>query len=125
MPASGRALSLWLPVVAWAAVIFAFSSIPSLSSGLGTWDLVLRKSAHMAEFAILGALLFRALGRELPAFAAGVAYAITDEIHQHFVDGRHASALDVALDSVGVAVGILVLRRLLRPRPVPRTGPVP
>jgi VanZ family protein len=116
MPASGRALSLWLPVVVWAAVIFVFSSIPSLSSGLGTWDLVLRKGAHMAEFAILGALLFRALGRELPAFLAGAAYAVTDEVHQHFVEGRHASALDVALDSVGVAVGILALRRLLQTR---------
>jgi VanZ family protein len=123
MPAS-RALSLWLPVVVWAAVIFVFSSIPSLSSGLGTWDFVLRKGAHMAEFAILGALLFRALGRELPAFLAGAAYAVTDEVHQHFVEGRHASALDVALDSVGVAVGILVYRRLLQTRPVPGTGPV-
>jgi VanZ family protein len=123
MPAS-RALSLWLPVVVWAAVIFVFSSIPSLSSGLGTWDFVLRKGAHMAEFAILGALLIRALGRELPAFVAGAAYAVTDEVHQHFVEGRHASALDVALDSVGVAVGILVYRRLLQTRPVPGTGPV-
>jgi VanZ family protein len=76
----------------------------------------------MTEFAILGALLLRALGRELPAFVAGVAYAVTDEVHQHFVDDRHASALDVALDSVGVAVGILVLRRLLQTRPVPGTG---
>jgi VanZ family protein len=123
MPAS-RALSLWLPVVVWAAVIFVFSSIPSLSSGLGTWDFVLRKGAHMAEFAVLGALLVRALGRELPAFVAGVAYAVTDEIHQHFVEGRHASALDVALDSVGVVVGILLYRRLLQTRPVPGTGPV-
>jgi VanZ family protein len=105
-----RALSVWLPVVVWAAVIFTFSSIPGLSTGLGTWDLLLRKAAHMTEYAILGALLLRALGRELPAFLVGVAYAATDEIHQHFVEGRHASALDVALDAVGVAVGIFLLR---------------
>jgi VanZ family protein len=116
MPAS-RALSLWLPVVVWAAVIFTFSSIPSLSTGLGTWDTILRKAAHMTEYAILGALLLRALGRELPALLVGVAYAVTDEIHQHFVEGRHASAVDVALDSVGVAVGIYVLR-LCQTRPV-------
>jgi len=109
MPTS-RALSVWLPVVVCAAVIFAFSSIPSLSTGLGTWDTLLRKTAHMAEYAILGALLLRALGRELPAFLVGVAYAVTDEIHQHFVEGRHASALDVVLDSVGVAIGIFLLR---------------
>jgi VanZ family protein len=120
---STRALSVWLPVVVWAAVIFTLSSIPSLGTGLGAWDTVLRKAGHMTEFAILGALLLRALGRELPAFVTGVAYAVTDEVHQHFVEGRNASALDVALDGVGVAVGILVLRRLLQTRPVPGTGP--
>ena len=122
MPAS-RALLLWLPVVVWAAVIFTFSSIPSLSTGLGTWDTILRKAAHMTEYAILGALLVRALGRELPALLVGVAYAVSDEIHQHFVEGRHASALDVALDSVGVAVGIYLLR-LWQTRPVPGTRQV-
>ena len=107
---STRALSVWLPVVVWAAVIFTFSSIPSLNTGLGTWDLLLRKAAHMTEYAILGALLLRALGRELPALLAGVAYAVTDEIHQHFVEGRHASPLDVALDGIGVALGIFLFR---------------
>ena len=114
MPAS-RALSLWLPVIVWAAVIFAFSSIPSLGTGLGVWDTILRKGAHMTEYAILGLLLFRALGRELPALALGIAYAITDEIHQHFVRGRHASPIDVLIDTVGVAIGLLVFR-LLRER---------
>jgi VanZ family protein len=108
--ASARGLSVWLPVVIWAALIFTFSSIPSLNTGLGTWDLLLRKAAHMTEYAILGALLLRALGRELPAFLAGVAYAVTDEVHQYFVEGRPASALDVALDAVGVALGIFLLR---------------
>ena len=95
-----RAVSLWLPVAAWAAVIFALSSIPHLSSGLGTWDYVLRKGAHMTEYAILGALLLRALGREVPAFLAAVAYAATDELHQHFVRGRHGTPVDIAFDAV-------------------------
>ena len=122
MPAS-RALSLWLPVVVWAVVIFAFSSIPSLSTGLGTWDTILRKAAHMAEYAILGALLLRALGRELPALFFGLAYAITDEIHQHFVEGRHASPIDVAIDGVGVAIGIFLVR-LVGTRPASDPGRV-
>jgi VanZ family protein len=122
MPAS-RALSLWLPVVVWAAVIFAFSSIPSLSTGLGTWDTILRKAAHMAEYAILGALLLRALGRELPALFFGLAYAVTDEIHQHFVEGRHASPIDVAIDGVGVAIGIFLVR-LVGTRPASDPGRV-
>jgi VanZ family protein len=119
--ASG-ALSLWLPVLVWAALIFTLSSIPSLSTGLGLWDTLLRKTAHLTEYAILGALLLRALGRELPALALGAAYAVTDEVHQHFVEGRHASPVDVLLDTFGVAVGIIILRRLSQTRPVSDAG---
>ncbi|HXE92611.1 MAG TPA: VanZ family protein [Gaiellaceae bacterium] len=107
-----RVLTVWLPVFAWAAVIFAFSSIPHLSTGLGTWDTVLRKGAHIAEYAILGALIYRALGREALALAAGIAYAATDEFHQHFVVGRHASPVDVAVDAVGLSLGMLIWLRL-------------
>ena len=104
-------LRLWAPVVAWAAVIFALSSIPDLGTGLGTWDLILRKIAHAGEFALLGALLARALRDDRLALAAGVAYAASDELHQHFVPGRVGSPLYVAIDSVGVALGILAWRR--------------
>jgi VanZ family protein len=107
-----RVASLWLPVAAWAALIFVLSSIPSLSTGLGTWDLVVRKAAHLTEFAILGALLVRALDRPASAAALGIAYAATDELHQHFVAGRTGAAVDVLIDAVGVAVGIVVYRRV-------------
>ena len=60
---SAAAFRLWAPVVLMAAIIFAFSSVPSLGTGLGTWDLVLRKLAHLSEYAVLGALLQRALAR--------------------------------------------------------------
>jgi VanZ family protein len=107
-----RLLTVWLPVVAWAAVIFTLSSIPSLSTGLGTWDTILRKGAHLTEYAVLGGLLYRALGREPLALAVGIAYAATDELHQYFVRGRHASPVDVAIDAVGVAAGMLLWLRL-------------
>ena len=100
----------WAPVIAWAALIFAFSSVPSLGTDLGTLDLVLRKLAHVAEYAILGALLLRALGAALPAFALGVVYAASDEVHQLFVSGRNGSPVDVAIDAVGVGVGIVAWR---------------
>jgi hypothetical protein len=103
-----RKLAPWGPVIVWAAVIFGLSSIPSLSSGLGTWDEVLRKGAHITEYAILGALLLRAVGRWQPALLLGIAYAATDEIHQHFVQGRHSSPFDVAFDACGLALGLLV-----------------
>jgi VanZ like protein len=107
--AASRALRLWAPVVVWAGVIFALSSIPSLSTGLGLWDTVLRKLAHTGEYLVLGALLFRALGMATPAMLAGVAYAATDELHQHFVRGRHASPVDVGIDTLGLVAGILAV----------------
>ncbi len=110
MPTSA-ALRLWAPVVLWAAVIFAFSAVHDLGTGLETWDLVLRKLAHAAEFALLGALLLRALGAERPALGLGIAYAASDEVHQLFVAGRHASPFDVLIDAVGVALGVAVWRR--------------
>jgi VanZ family protein len=111
---SASRFSAWLPVIAWAALIFALSSIPHLGTGLGTWDTILRNCAHVTEYAIFGLLLLRAIGRELPAFLLGVGYAITDELHQHFVTGRHASPIDVGIDSTGVLIGVLVFVRARR-----------
>ncbi len=93
-------------------MIFAFSSVPSLATGLGTWDLVLRKLAHVTEFAVLGALLTRACGSVRVAIALGVAYAGSDELHQAFVRGRHAAVTDVVIDAVGITAGALAWRRL-------------
>src|SRR4051795_11541910 len=112
-----RRLSQWGPVVLWAAVIFALSSVPDLGTDLGTWDTVLRKCAHATEYAILVLLLYRALGRELPAFLIGFAYAVTDEIHQAFVKGRHASPFDVAMDAAGLALGLVFLHAARRRSP--------
>jgi VanZ family protein len=111
-----RAVRLWVPVVLWAGLIFTFSSIPSLNTGLGIWDLVLRKLAHAAVFAVLAVLLLRALGRVLPAFLATSAYAVTDELHQSFVSGRQASVRDWAVDTAGAAIGLLIAMSLRRRR---------
>jgi VanZ family protein len=114
-----RRVSLWAPVVLWAAVIFALSSLPNLGTDLGVWDTILRKCAHATEYAILALLLVRALGRDLPAFFVGLAYAVTDELHQALVRGRHASPFDVAMDAAGLALGLAVLhatRLWLAPR---------
>ena len=111
MPVAAARLNLWLPVLLWAAVIFTFSSIPSLGTGLGTWDLVLRKLAHAVVFAVLGALLYRALRREPLAILLGSAYAVTDEVHQIFTSGRHASPVDWLIDTLGVVAGVLLSAR--------------
>jgi VanZ family protein len=104
-------LAVWLPVVAWAAVIFTLSSIPNLSTAEGALGDVLSSAAHAVEYAVFGALLLRALDARLLAFAAGIAYAITDELHQSFVPGRVASPVDLLVDAVGLAAGIALLKR--------------
>jgi VanZ family protein len=101
-------------------VIFALSSIPSLGTGLGTWDLILRKIAHLTEYAILGALLVRALSRPGLAILLGGLYAVSDEVHQHFVRGRHAAWYDVLIDTIGVTVGVVAWRRLRARYPASR-----
>jgi VanZ family protein len=110
----------WLPPIALMGLIFYLSAQPDLSSGLGNWDLVLRKGAHMTEYALLCFLWFRALNTTATtprnalvlAYAITVAYSITDEFHQTFVTGRHGSPVDVLIDAVGAAIGAAsVLRR--------------
>ena len=108
---ASRTLTHWLPVLLWAGLIFALSSIPSLGTGLGTWDTILRKGAHVTEYIVLSFLLARAFEREAPALALGVLYAASDEFHQAFVRGRHASPVDVAIDTVGLLIGLLLWRR--------------
>ncbi|MFH1784048.1 MAG: VanZ family protein, partial [bacterium] len=81
-------LRLWLPPIAWCAIIYYLSSVPGLNSGLGSWDLILRKCAHITEYAILTVLFFRAFSfhklKKVYEFSAviSVMYAISDEIHQ-------------------------------------------
>ena len=112
LPVATTRFSAWAPVVLWAGLIFALSSIPDLGTGLGTWDTVLRKLAHAAEYAILGALLLRAVQNVPAAVLLASAYAATDEVHQTFVSGRHGSPLDWAIDSAGALLGVAVAARL-------------
>jgi hypothetical protein len=94
------------------AVIFGLSAQPNLGTGLGTWDTILRKGAHMAEFGLLWWLWWRAFGYRWvgAAVAITLAYAASDELHQRFVEGRHGSPLDWLIDAAGVAVAIALTR---------------
>ena len=96
-------------------LIFVLSAQPDLSTGLGFWDLVLRKTAHAAVYGLLTLLWFRALGPIAPralilALAISFLYAITDEYHQTYVDGRHGSVIDVGVDAIGIGVAALLVR---------------
>lgn len=79
---------------------------------------VIRKGGHVSEYAVLAVLLARALrlGREsgpsgrwaAGAWAVATIYAMTDEFHQSFYASRQGSWIDVGIDSVGAALGVLV-----------------
>jgi VanZ family protein len=107
-------VATWGPAVLWAGLIFALSSVPDLGTDLGVWDTILRKLANTAEFAILGALVYRAAESAPAAVLLSSAYAATDELHQAFVSGRHGSPLDWVIDTVGVVLGVAAAARLSR-----------
>jgi VanZ family protein len=112
------AAARYLPPVALMALIFLLSAQPDLNSGLGTWDTILRKLVHMGSYGLLWWLWRRALGRPLLAAAITLAYAATDEWHQSFVQGRHGTPVDVAIDAAGVAIAAALTARYSQPRSV-------
>lgn len=73
-----------------------------------------RKSAHIISYFILGWLMinfvkeFRLIDKRtyIFAFILCILYAISDEVHQHFIPGRSGEVLDVAIDGVGSFLGI-------------------
>lgn len=112
-------LYLWGPVLIWAGVIFFFSSLSTIPSAQKIWwDFLIKKLAHITEYAILYFLVVRASGNKRPrtlafAFILCILYAASDEIHQSFTPGRHPGLIDVGFDSLGMTVSHLRLRRLI------------
>jgi VanZ family protein len=111
-----RRPDLWVPPLLLMAAIFFFSAQPSLDSGLGWIDTVGRKLVHFGEYALLCFLWWRLLRTLMPdrraalvAFLVSIAYAATDELHQSYVDGRHGTPLDWAIDSAGAAAAALAV----------------
>jgi VanZ family protein len=116
-PGKRPLLYYWLPLVSWMVVIFVVSAQPALPHAPQGWlDTLLKKLAHMAEYAILTVLWCRALGRGekwrwgrvLLACALTLLYAASDEYHQTFVPNRKGRLSDVVVDNVGAGVGVLV-----------------
>ncbi|MDO8185727.1 VanZ family protein [Conexibacter sp. JD483] len=105
-------------------LIYYLSAQPNLRTELGTIDLIGRKFVHMAEFGLLWLLWLRALGwsrgAAIAAAVIAIGWAIGDEYHQTFVDGRQGAPRDVLIDSAGVLIAVLLwyrvphVRRVLR-----------
>lgn len=107
----------WAPVIAWAALIFFLSSLPTLPSAATVWwDFFLKKGAHISVYAILFFLTYRAVRNHttskayLITFILVFLYACSDELHQTFVPGRTGLARDVGYDTLGMSVVYLKLR---------------
>ena len=118
-----RRIDLWLPPLLLMAVIFVLSDQPDLNSGLGLIDVVGRKVVHAAEYALLCVLWWRFLRELMPsrraalaAFCVSVAYAVTDEYHQSFVEGRNGTPIDVGVDALGAGAAALAVTRTARSR---------
>jgi len=133
-----RFVSKWMPVIAWMLLIFAGSSdalsaehtsrflIPFLRwldpaisfQTILAIHFTLRKIGHFTEYAILAALLWRALRGTFVAMTwwaltfsvllVTAAFAASDEFHQLFVPSRTASAHDVMIDCIGALVAVLL-----------------
>ena len=102
---------MWVPVIAYMAMLFGLSSLhtlPSPPAGFSFYDV------HVAAYAGLAALTARATGgglREVSLRAVLVAilisslYGVSDEYHQVFVPGRTFDVLDMLADAIGSVVG--------------------
>lgn len=84
---------------------------------LETTNFIVRKTAHITEYAILAIFISFPLWVKqikdkkifILAFITSVIYAGTDEFHQTFIEGRSGSIKDVGIDSIGVLLGCLFL----------------
>ena len=123
----------WVLVAACMVFIFAMSAQPAdISDKTSDWVIVflglelsvdfVRTAAHFIEFAGLAVLVFNALYwsfekfRPFLAFAISALYAVSDELHQLFVEGRSCQLTDILIDSAGALIGVagaLLLGRLI------------
>lgn len=115
------------------SMFYIFGAVAPAETVVELLNEIVRKLAHVAEYAILGAVLYFALqpssrssivwdrSAAIRAFGVAALFAVLDEIHQSFVPGRGPSSIDVAIDCAGVALGILMILHRLKARPWSKT----
>lgn len=120
----------WLLVAVCMAIIFSLSHQPASESSELSLSVMgfmakiftrfieaighdaFRSIAHALEYCGLALLLFNALyhtaGKPciVLSFVIGVFYAVTDEVHQIFIEGRAFQFTDILVDAAGTAAGI-------------------
>ena len=77
---------------------------------------IVRKLAHLTEFTILGGILYVVLrhyieyGTVVKTIGVGIVIASLDEFIQLFSLGRSSQLSDVLIDTVGIIIGISVVK---------------
>jgi hypothetical protein len=119
-------LNFWLPPLLWAVIIFLLSARPTRRASQIYWqDFILKKTAHMIEYAIFTTLLYRAFRNNgvnkknagLFALILAVIYGGTDEFHQYFTPGREPTVRDVVFDTIGASFAVYYVWNLLPKAP--------
>ncbi|MGD8632811.1 MAG: VanZ family protein [Anaerolineales bacterium] len=106
----------WLPALLLMAVIFLLSATPaSRLPNFGTIDFWIKKGGHASGYALLALAYYFALPprlspiyRSLLAFIMALLFALSDEFHQSFVEGRTSSLRDVGIDSAGALIALII-----------------
>lgn len=96
--------------------------IPDSGGGVEQIHTIVRKNAHFFAYMLLGILLTNAFRRSgatgwrsfALAFVGSAVYAMSDEFHQLFIEGRSGEVRDVGIDSAGAAAGILLYALLTK-----------
>ena len=106
-------LKPWLPAIIWAGIIFLVSNQQINNFSPFSWpDFILKKSAHVIEYAILFWLVWHAHKSFKLCFIITVLYALSDEWHQTLVAGREGTLRDVGFDSLGMLFSWNFLKNL-------------
>lgn len=112
---------LSLAILAMVAIFF-LSSLPQ-GFLLGKPSLsvqIITNLAHIPAYSLLTFLWLRSFNRgrngnqsviiKAIVVIGAIVFAISDEIHQSFVPGRSVSCLDIALDLLGIFLGLQLLK---------------
>lgn len=104
----------WIYPLLVASVIFFFSSLPGPvvdASILGTKASQI--SGHFWLYVLFSISIYKPTKNLFYCFLISVAYAVVDELHQMYTPFRSVSFFDVATDTLGATLGILILWKLL------------
>ncbi len=126
-------------LVIWLIIIFMFSNqtadkstgvsdkfVSSITNILNIKNkdeeisIIVRKTAHFMEYFILGILLFLNLrlynldNKLIIGIIFCFIYAVSDEVHQIFIDGRTPKLLDIFIDTLGASLSLFILS-LIKP----------